>query len=154
MIAGVRVCFAAAVLAAGAGLAQQPPALRPLNQPAPKGKAAAQVPSEAEIEAFITSYEDERKRGTTVFAARVLAESRHDYPAIDYLNKSKKVPYHLYVELEGPAKDRLLNERARIVILDEDGTLVSRAEKAVRDLLYLPPRPIVSQTTITQTGRS
>ena len=145
------------VAVACATVAAPLPALRQLGPAAPKGKAIT-PPTEDEVKAFITRFEDAKRKETTTFAVRVLAESAHNFPDLATFVKAKKIPYHLYVDLESPNITRLLNERATVAIVEQDSygrsNVVARFEKPLRNLVYIPPQPIHAAYSRTVTGYS
>ncbi|MCL2104184.1 MAG: hypothetical protein FWH21_03910 [Kiritimatiellaeota bacterium] len=136
-----RSCVVVAVLATSIGLAQQSakpsPTLRPLSSTAPK---AVGVPSEEEIKAFIATYKESATETITLSASFTVPELTPD--ALKKYAKSGKVPYRVTFELvksktangETVSADRLLDGRATVAILDENGALVKRAQESLGNL--------------------
>ncbi|MCL1922213.1 MAG: hypothetical protein FWG50_14260 [Kiritimatiellaeota bacterium] len=136
-----RSCLTVAiVLAAGIGLAQQSakpsPTLRPLSSTA----KAVGVPTEAEIASFIETYKESETETIKLSAAFTVPEQTPD--ALKRYAKSGKVPYRVTFELvksktvngQTQSAERVLDGRATVAILDENGALLKRAQESLANL--------------------
>ena len=136
-----RSCLAATVFVASIGFAQQPatqsPALRPLSSTAPR---AVGMPSEEEIKSFITTHKESETEAITLSASFTVPTQTPD--ALKRYARSGKVPYRVTFELlktrtvDGTSRSvgRLTDGRATIAILDENGTLLKRAQESILNL--------------------
>jgi len=136
-----RVYVTAAVLVAGIGVAQQSaaqaPALRPLSSSASK---VVGMPTDEEIKSFIETYKESETETIALSATFTVPTLTPD--AVKKYAKTGKVPYRVTFELlksktvngETKSTGRLLDGRATVVILDENGALVKRAQESLGNL--------------------
>jgi len=98
------------------------------------------MPSEEEIKSFITTHKESETEAITLSASFTVPTQTPD--ALKRYARSGKVPYRVTFELlktrtvDGTSRSvgRLTDGRATIAILDENGTLLKRAQESILNL--------------------